>query len=313
MVLIISFEDDFSTGEVVRWLIHSKTDFIRVNENDSVSIELLNHNEFLLKIDERTIKLSEIRSVWYRRGNLNVEKLSDNPLGSRFNLYNGIENDEIIVHIHNLLNKKKSINNFNLYHANKLDVLNYCHEKGLNSANFIVTQSKKELMNFLEKENQVISKPVKSPFVLLGKDYSYYSYTCKVEKNEIHRLPEKFTPTFFQTLIPKKYEIRTFYLAGQFYSMAIFSQNNSQTKIDFRQYDWNNPNRNCPYQLPAEYEKKLDEMLKYFRVNCASLDTIVSPNGSFYMIDVNPIGQFGMTSRPCNYNIEKIIADYLAT
>lgn len=257
--------------------------------------------------------MDDIRSVWYRRGNLNIKDLPNSQVESRFNIYNGSENDEIILHIHNLLNTKKSINNFNWYHVNKLDILNYCHKQGLNTANFIVTQSKKELLTFLEQEKQIISKPVKSPFVLLGKDSSFYSYTGKVEKSRVFSLPEKFTPTFFQKLIPKKYEIRTFYLAGKFYSMAIFSQNNSQTKVDFRQYDWQNPNRNSPYQLPADYENKLDKMLKHFNVNCASLDTIVSTDGGLYMLDVNPIGQFGMTSRPCNYNIEKIIAEFLAT
>lgn len=49
MILIISFEDDFSTGEVIRWLLHYKADFIRINENDRISIEFLIHNDFSLK------------------------------------------------------------------------------------------------------------------------------------------------------------------------------------------------------------------------------------------------------------------------
>lgn len=39
--------------------------------------------------------------------------------------------------------------------------------------------------------------------------------------------------------------------------MAIFSQENDKTKIDFRNYDIANPNRCVPYKLPRRIEKQL--------------------------------------------------------
>jgi len=34
-------------------------------------------------------------------------------------------------------------------------------------------------------------------------------------------------------------------------------------------------------------------------------------NGDFIFLEINPVGQFGMTSIPCNYFLEKKIAEHL--
>jgi glutathione synthase/RimK-type ligase-like ATP-grasp enzyme len=42
-----------------------------------------------------------------------------------------------------------------------------------------------------------------------------------------------------------------------------------------------------------------------------SLDILKDKNGKYYFLEVNPIGQFGMVSKPCNYYIEEQIAEFL--
>jgi hypothetical protein len=46
-------------------------------------------------------------------------------------------------------------------------------------------------------------------------------------------------------------------------------------------------------------------------MNCGSLDLIYSIDNEFVFLEVNPVGQFGMVSKPCNYNLEKILAKEL--
>lgn len=100
-------------------------------------------------------------------------------------------------------------------------------------------------------------------------------------------------------------------MKGKFYSMAIFSQNDNQTSVDFRNYNYNKPNRKVPFQLPMEIEKKLDILMKKLDFNSGSIDMIVTVENEYVFLEVNPLGQFSMTSFPCNYNVEKIIAEYL--
>ena len=51
--------------------------------------------------------------------------------------------------------------------------------------------------------------------------------------------------------------------------------------------------------------------MKSLDLKTGSIDMILTPEGDYYFLEVNPVGQFSMTSSPCNYNLEKRIAEYL--
>ncbi|MBK7690075.1 MAG: hypothetical protein IPJ31_02800 [Bacteroidetes bacterium] len=109
----------------------------------------------------------------------------------------------------------------------------------------------------------------------------------------------------------KKIEIRTFFLLGKFYSMAIFSQQNEKTKIDFRHYDFERPNRTVPFKLPVVIEKRIERLMRKLKLSSGSLDIIYTLDGEYIFLEVNPIGQFDWLARSCNYPIEKQIAKEL--
>jgi len=132
--------------------------------------------------------------------------------------------------------------------------------------------------------------------------------TSLVEDKYIDNLNESFFPSLFQKNINKDFEIRTVYLEGNFYSMAIFSQANEKTKIDFRYYNTKQPNRVSAFNLPKEIECKLNDLMKDLNLNFGSLDLIVDNKGDYYFLEINPVGQFGMTSTPNNFQIEKEVA-----
>jgi glutathione synthase/RimK-type ligase-like ATP-grasp enzyme len=118
-------------------------------------------------------------------------------------------------------------------------------------------------------------------------------------------------PSLFQKYIKKKYEIRSFFLGGNFFSMAVMSQSDQKTMIDFRNYNYEKPNRYVPYKLPKVLEKKLQSLMYELNLKTGSIDLIFTEEGKYIFLEVNPIGQFGMTSYPCNYYLESEIAKYL--
>ncbi len=267
--------------------------------------------EFIKKdcgCEDRREKLNKkfgLKLIW------NKEKQYENQIKKELFLYNNRENNGLGFHLHNIFKRKKYISNFNNVNVNKLDILYYCKQKGLLHTPFIVTQSKKEALEFFEINREIISKGISFPFSHRMESISYMSYSHKVSKQEIENLPEIFVPTFFQAYIKKKYEIRSFFLNGTSYSMAIFSQNNEKTQIDFRHYDDVKSNRLTPFKLPNLLQDRILELLYHFDLNTASIDIIYTEDGGYELIDVNPVGQFGMVSKPCNYYLEKIIAETL--
>ena len=90
--------------------------------------------------------------------------------------------------------------------------------------------------------------------------------------------------------------------------MVIYSQNNKNTEADFRNYDLVRPNRTVPYQLPEEIELGLDALMKELNFNTGSIDLILTAKGEYIFLEINPEGQFGMVSHPCNYYLEREMA-----
>jgi glutathione synthase/RimK-type ligase-like ATP-grasp enzyme len=127
----------------------------------------------------------------------------------------------------------------------------------------------------------------------------------------VQGMGETFFPSIIQEEIEKEIEIRVFIAEAKFYSMAIFSQNSGRTDVDFRNYDHNKPNRNVPYTLPLKVKSAIKRLMKGLGINTGSVDLIKNKAGEYYFLEVNPSGQYGMVSQPCNFNINRDIAEIL--
>lgn len=161
-------------------------------------------------------------------------------------------------------------------------------------------------------EGKLISKSVYETYYIKNDNGFYTMFTERINKGNIKYLPTSFFPSFIQEEVFKAYELRIFYIKGEFYSMAIFSQINKQTELNFRKYDWVNPNRRVPYNLPKEIKDKIRLLCKKIGLNCCSIDMIVSKeNGKYYFLEINPTGEFGMVAQPCNYELYKKTAKTL--
>jgi glutathione synthase/RimK-type ligase-like ATP-grasp enzyme len=123
-------------------------------------------------------------------------------------------------------------------------------------------------------------------------------------------LPEMGAYTLVQEHIRKIADLRIFYLDGKIFSTAIFSQNDPQTRIDFRRYNDENPNRIQPFKLPDAEEDKIRQLMKKLDYKTGSIDYIYSCDKRFVFLEINPIGQYGFISGGANLFLNKEIAQY---
>lgn len=72
-------------------------------------------------------------------------------------------------------------------------------------------------------------------------------------------------------------------------------------KVDFRNYNLKKVKGNVPYQLPLNIQLSLKKLVKELNLKTCSIDMLVSKDEEYYSLEVNPVGQFGMVSKPCNY------------
>jgi glutathione synthase/RimK-type ligase-like ATP-grasp enzyme len=132
-----------------------------------------------------------------------------------------------------------------------------------------------------------------------------------VAKEDIEALADRFCPMLLQEYTEKDVELRIFFIEQKLFTMAIFSQLDEQTSVDYRNYNTEKPNRNVPYKLPTEIKKKILAFAKKAQLNTGSIDIILNKDGEYVFLEVNPVGQFGWVSKNCNYYIEQEIAKHL--
>lgn len=182
---------------------------------------------------------------------------------------------------------------------------------GLDIPSSFIGNEKQEVQLFANSLSALITKPLKTGENVLLDNKIYTLATEKCTDNDISNLLDKFFPSYLQECLDKAYELRVFYLDGKCYTMAIFSQLDEQTKIDFRRYNSKKPNRCVPFILPENIAFLIDKFMKTIDLNTGSIDIVVTKDGRYVFLEVNPVGQFGMVSFPCNYYLEEKVAEYL--
>lgn len=305
MILILSEESDLSTTQVQAWLNFYNEKYTRINDNDIVNFRFIG-DDFIIK-SNNDVWYSKIKSYWYRRGQFKINGFIDNQFLGIDNLRIN-EMNKIFEFISFKLNLKKNINTLDKSDVNKLVVNYYANQVGLNTPNDLLYNNKEDILEL--NDSNYITKVISGSSIQEIDDYFIFNYTKKLNVEKIGTT--NFFPSLVQNYIEKKYELRIFYLNGEFYSMAIFSQKDDQTIIDFRNYNKTKPNRTVPFKIPDCQAIKLDLLMKKLEINCGSIDMIVTSDNEYFFLEVNPVGQFGMVSYPCNYNLEKKIAQYLA-
>jgi len=305
MIYILATNIDESTSNTIEWLRSLNKKYIRINsllETPNVCfLSRLNRNSRL----SPKSNAKKIDSIWYRKINdfSHIMDLEEKRILKSENrgLIDFLFDEE---KYHNVIGTPfKKIN--------KLKILVKANEYGLMIPETIITNSKKDLLKFIKKHKKVITKAVTDIPVQRIRGKLVGAYTKLLDKAFILSLPDNFPTSLFQQYVEKEVELRIFYLQDKLYSMAIFSQRSEKTKIDFRNYDASNPNRIVPFQLPAKIETKLLSFMKAEKFEAASIDMIKSIDGDYCFLEVNPWGQFGMVSYPCNYYLEKKIAEVL--
>ncbi len=311
MILIFSTNNDITTQEVISWLLYNKSKPVIINEFNpiiDINIEIdKSHTKvkFFLKSGEY-VDTENVNIVWYRKGinffELNFSKFEQNYI-SIFLEHFKSEQKVLISFLFSHL-KDKTIGDYHLTENNKLDTLVCANSVGLNIPKTNICASKK----FLKSQTPLINKTISDIITTQIKKAVFFNRTTEVNLEEI---PDTFFPSLFQTAVNKQFELRVFYFDSDFYSMAIFAQQNEKTRVDFRDFTQQSLLMNVPYKLPVSLKTKLERLIILQGYTTCSIDLLVDENNNYIFLELNPVGQFGMVSFPCNYYIEMEISKKL--
>ncbi len=323
--MIFSRSEDQTTFEVVRWLkyINSEVKVMRINSNDIKQRNklVLDHKQCHIYSSEQWADFTEISSVWYRKGAGQLNFASTPVIPSNAVLEQELQRTvnqdtkRVTEYFHFLIKKhKETLGVYEKGDLNKLITMSLANDSGLQTADFIISNLKSELLAFIERQKGSICKSISDGLYLFDNkitNQGYFNYTEIINAEILSQYDSDLPASLVQAMVVKKYEIRSFFLKGKFFSTAIFSQNDEQTKVDYRRYNEEKSNRTIPYQLPVEIEKKLTLLFKKLDLNTGSVDLIVDSHNNYIFLEINPVGQFSNHSMSCNFGLEKKVAEAL--
>ena len=323
MILIFSTQDwERTTEDVMDWITSLGGRCFRINGEDLIGTEGYSisldseSSEARFVIDGREISTAEIAAVWYRRGGRFNDytvfaQVPDHDVAVQLDTHLRSEMQSTAQSLYALLANKPWLTRPSEARVNKMSALRIATEVGLDVPATLITNTRAELEAFRDKHGRIITKAISDGTAFYVGDQRCVTYTEEVHDADIADLPERFLPTLAQELLVKKYELRIVYLDGRLYPAAIFSQADPQTRIDFRHYNNQRPNRTVPYRLDPEVEESVRRLMNALGLTTGSLDFVRTVDDRLVFLEVNPVGQFGAFSGFCNYNIEKDVAAYL--
>jgi ATP-GRASP peptide maturase of grasp-with-spasm system len=323
MILIFSNRQEPTTDNVIDWLSAHGSSYYRINSEDllDTSIEknilIQADGKQHIQIGDFILNPDEITVVWYRRWYAYTNfKVSYNQNINNANLYKYVtdEMNTVFYFITLLLQDKIWLNHPLVAHShNKLFTLLQAKKVGLLIPDTFVGNTVDGIDDFLNLiQEDAITKPIADPYIFAQENLIYKMFSEKIDAQHFKENSHSFGPSLFQKRIVRDHEIRTFYLDGAFFSTAICSDNKYiDIKLSVSGGDSSSMVNMMPYQLPIDIEIKLDKLMKQLNLNSGSIDIIKDIDGQHYFIEVNPVGQFLGYSFPCNYQLERRVAEWL--
>jgi len=325
MILIFSNSTDYTTYEVMKWLSFlGHDDVVRINADElkTTSIKVM-RNDFVITVGDQTIRSKDLSVVWYRKGLSwfrgafqEVAIDGHEKLSSTMNRIADHENQVLMDYLHHLIEQKATVlGSAFKSNLNKLVTLNLAESVGLKVPDFMVSDQTADFVQLQREEpGRYITKAMSDGLYLFDSEVNqqaYFTYTEPLESVALNQYAAKLSPSFAQRKIEKKYEVRVFYLDGTFYSWAILSQQDEQTRVDYRKYNNSRPNRNIAYDLPDDIQQKLHSLFIKVGLNTGSVDLMVDHEHTYYFLEINPVGQYGLLSKLTNYQLDKRIAQWM--
>lgn len=291
--VIFALDDDIHVDAVVSHLKDFSTDFIRIDPyNQPVEIFYDSHAPDSVIINGKLLKIKEISGIFCRLALESLSVESEDPVS----VFSFKEYLASIIGIFLLAPEKKWINFpwFESYCDNKIYPLISASFQDFNVPNFIVSNSINRLTEHALTKKSII-KPITDTSIAYqsGKfafipDFAPFKapYTTILDSEKITSELMDDTPSLLQLKINSVSEIRVLCL-----DELVFSTISDSNKLhtDIRMHSRINEN---VFDLPSNIHNDLINLMGVLRLRFCTFDFLVDENKSYWLVDINPSGNW---------------------
>lgn len=244
----------------------------------------------LIKEDDRTIDLTQVDVVWYRRSKFALLPKHIDPADQKFV---EIENRQYMQSLWLTLGESaKWVNPYPSFDKSNCKALQLreAARQGLSIPETLITNDKEAITNFVSENGKAgtIYKTF-SPPLWDENSNSFNFYTTDIS---FEILPEesilKLTPGIYQKKIIKSFEVRITFFGKEYIAVKI---HNSE-ELDWRSLSETPKLKLSAIKIPLDIEKKCIHFMEKLDIVFGCFDFIVTPGGEYIFLEVNEMGQF---------------------
>ncbi len=317
-VLIITKSDDNPCIKNVSEAIIRKGGMpIRFNTDtypisSAINVEFLNNRWNIELITESgSYNLSDIESLWYRRLALGANLGS--VLEDKFRVPSVEESRRTFFGLLSSLDVFQLDSYWTVKQAGcKQLQLKVAAQLGLEIPETLITNNPASVPSFYHALNGNVITKMQASFAIYENGIENVVFTNPISEKDIDELDGlQYCPMTFQRNIEKKLELRITIVGDKVFTSSINSKDNNKAKNDWRKQGHELINSWNEYQLPADIEKKLLQLMDYFQLNYGAIDMIVTNDDRYIFLEVNPSGEFFWLELNHGFPISEAIADSL--
>ena len=256
------------------------------------------------------ISAEEVRAIWARK--LWVPRMADD-LDERYRSMCISESAAALEGFLDEFHNARWINNLDHQRnaENKQRQLRLAARAGLRIPRTLVTNDPVAAREFFEEtEGQTVAKLLR-PVAVSMDAAEPFVYTNRLREEDLAGTEAlRHSPMVFQELIPKAYELRVAYVAGEAFAGALDATGTSRGHTDWRRA----APEECRWQkaqLPTEVVNSLRALMSELGLVFGAVDLICTPAGEHVFLEVNPSGEWGMLERDLGLPISEAIAKAL--
>ncbi|HUR83641.1 MAG TPA: MvdD family ATP-grasp ribosomal peptide maturase [Thermoanaerobaculia bacterium] len=318
ILLLTHTEDQWSPDRVRDALLAENADAVRV-ETDLFPSEIRLaawHDgggvRGMLHAGGRTIDLSTVSAVWHRRwntaGQLSLRLSGDVLRGAERESEMSLEGVIAALPCFHLDDPSATERA-----RNRTLQLQCAVEAGLDTPRTLTTNDPEAALRFYDEcAGHVVVKMVSSFGVLDAEGHDQVVMTNRLTPEHLSKIDSLvLCPMTFQEQIEKALELRVTIVGHEVFAAAIDSSRDPKAGVDWRRATDALRSHWHPYLLPATVRDGLIALLDDLEMNYGAIDVIVTPEGRYVFLEVNPVGQFGWIEQSVGYPIASSIAGLL--
>lgn len=327
MICILSQSQlELSTEFVGRWLNLWRVPHVRLNADDidtgrgGISVRD-GHLELELRAGRRTIRSSDITTVWYRRWSL-VDPMKASgldPIGEpahrdynilAWTVQHARERRAISRAIFGALAHAQWFNRPDRCEIGKLEMLAHAESVGLDVPATLITSDQKEALRFAARHPEIITKCIGDLFFFRVGSSTSIAGTSLVPREMLTREGSWAggLPNLFQERLHKQFELRVTCIDEKVFTAAYLYNGEADAGIvdgRLRQF------RAFPFRLDDATQDKLRALMKLAGLDMAAIDMVKTTDGRLVFLEANPTGQFCGEEGSCNFPLHKTVAESL--